>query len=168
MPLPPMRPTFDLEVPLGPDRSIESLRTLRQSHKDTLVVKNAGHHLMLSVVGDQRHLWSPWLSLEIKPHDPGALVHGRFSPAPALWTGIMLTWIAISTLVFFALVIALSQHLSESAPTALWALIPLTLIAAALYTSSQIGQRLAQDQMRLLYDTTTRTLGLDIPASTDP
>lgn len=168
MHVPPMRPTFDLEVPLGPERSIESLRALRESHNQTLVVKNVGHHLMLSVVGDERHLWSPWLSIEIHEHDAGALVQGRFSPAPALWTGVMLTWIAITTLSFFALMIALAQYLTKSAPTALWALIPLSLLALALYASSQLGQRLAQDQMHLLYDTLTQTLMPDPTGSSDP
>jgi len=166
--VPPMRPTFDLEVPHGPDQSIQSLRALRESHKDTLIVKNVGHHLMLSVIGDQRHFWSPWLSIEVQDHDSGALVHGRFSPAPALWTGVMLTWIAITTLVFFSLVIGLSQYLSESPPSALWALLPLALFAGALYGSSQVGQRLAHDQMHLLYDTMTHALGLEIQSSTDP
>jgi len=182
MQIPPMRPTFEIRVPMTPETTLTLLRTLLDRDEHPVRGSGVGHHLMLTVIERDAHFWSPWLNIEVHPDpdpvtdpesDPGserasgaasvdadlaARVEGRFSPSPAIWTGFMMAWIGLGTLAFFAAIFALAQWSMDHPPTALMLLALLAPLGAALYWVSQVGQRLARDQMHELYATLTDAL----------
>ncbi|MBL4591243.1 MAG: hypothetical protein JKY96_04720 [Phycisphaerales bacterium] len=152
MPLAKMRPTFEFPSKLTQDQTVEQLRTLidKDHHPDDGRI--AGTHLMLVIPPTARHFWSPWLHIEVHEEDQHASVHGRFSPNPSIWTGYMLAYSAILVLLFFAGIFGVAQLMMNNTPWA-FAIIPIFLIiAAAMYWSSLVGQRLANDQMHELHD----------------
>ena len=90
--------------------------------------------------------------IDIREDEPGSIVKGRFSPNPSVWTGFMLTYIALGTIVFFMVMFAVSQWIMKNPPSALM-LIPIpVVIAVIMYWSSLVGQKIAHEQMRELYD----------------
>jgi hypothetical protein len=158
MQIPPMRPTFAIDFPIESTDAMDRLCSLVQDADYPIEGRVAGNHLMLVIPPSQRHFWSPWLHLEVHEHSDGATVKGRFSPNPSVWTGFMLTYIALATLVFFAGMFGISQWVMDKPPSALMlAVIPL-LIGIVMYWSSLIGQRIAHAQMQELYDATMHAL----------
>ncbi len=158
MHIPPMRPTFTLDFPVDPEEAVRRLAQLVDDADYPIEGRIAGNHLMLVIPPSYRHFWSPWLHLEVTEHDQGSSVRGRFSPNPSVWTGIMLTYIALTTLTFFACMFGVAQWMMDKPPTVLQ-LIPLFLaIAALLYWASLIGQKIADAQMHELYDASMNAL----------
>lgn len=151
MHIPPMRPTFELTLPIQRDDALRRLHDLLE-HDDNFRGSGVGHHVMISVPAHDRHFWSPWLNIEVHEDDGGTKIGGRFSPSPAVWTGFMMTWIGIGTLAFFVVMFGVSQWVMDKPPSSLRYLVLLGVLAAVLYWVSQVGQRLAHDQMHTLYD----------------
>jgi len=150
--IPAMRPTFSIEFPLESAGAIERLSTLVDDHDYPIDGRIAGNHLMLVIPPARRHFWSPWLHIEVLECEHGACVKGRFSPNPSVWTAFMLTYIALATLVFFAAMFGISQWMMNKPPSAL-TLAPIPIVAAiAMYWASLVGQKIADAQMRELYD----------------
>jgi hypothetical protein len=168
MTLPKMRPTFELSSSAPPEQTIRSLRSLADDASHPIDTQTAGTHLMLSIPSGSRHFWSPYLHLEIHSAQSGATVQGRFSPNPSVWTGIMLTYIALCTLMFFAAVIAFAQLMMQRSPSALIPLPFLVLICAAIYWASLVGQRLANEQMHQLHDAVASRLSERSPTRPPP
>ena len=153
-----MRPTFEILCPAPPEAAIDRLRTLVDEADHPIDGRVAGTHLMLVIPPHNRHFWSPWLHIEVHPHAEGASIQGRFSPNPSVWTGIMLTYIALFTLIFFASIFGFAQLMMQRSPWALM-LLPVLLIACGLiYWGSLVGQRLANAQMHELHDAVAAVL----------
>lgn len=174
MSTPVMRPTFVLHVRTTPAQTAERIEELLHHDTYAVVGRRAGHHMMLTVSEAQRHFWSPWLNLEVEqePGKPGGLttVHGRFSPAPSVWTGFMLAYITLGTIGFFAAMFGASQWMMGSTPHLFWGVLACAILAAATWWFSLVGQKLAHEQMHLLRETVERELGAvpdaDIAATT--
>ena len=70
----------------------------------------------------------------------------------------MLTYIALATLVFFAVMFGVSQWMMDKPPSAFMLSSLPILIAVVMYWSSLVGQRIAQEQMRELYEASMNAL----------
>ena len=118
----------------------------------------AGPHLLLSVPTSDRRPWSPWLHVDIRAGDEpdgGSNLVCRFSPHPSMWTGVMLAELALLSTVFFAAFFAVGQHVAGQPAWAWWLCLGALVAAIGLWFGAQLGQRLAGDQMRSLYDEVT-------------
>lgn len=142
-----MRPTFLLETDLSSDEVVKCIRQSIANTTGQYRGRFAGTHAMISIDDSRRHFWSPWLHLEVRETDSVREVFGRFSPHPSIWTGFMLAYLAIATIMFFALMLAFSQLILKSAPWAFLALPIGLLVAGTLWFASQAGQKLAHDEM---------------------
>ncbi|MEM7626973.1 MAG: hypothetical protein AAF333_15365 [Planctomycetota bacterium] len=178
---PVMRPSFWLTLGLAPERAVERFESGLARGDYPVVAQRAGLHMTVTVSPALRHFWSPWMNLEFSHHDPQApptdtsdvvedavaaasggastTVHARFSPAPSIWTGFMLAYVALGTLTFFALMYAAAQWMLESSPTMLWAALGFAVAWAGLWWVSWVGQRLAYDQMMLLREVLEKEFG---------
>ena len=159
-----MRPKFEFLFPILPDRAIELLESIMDNEDHPIEGRTAGNHLMLVIPIHDRHFWSPWLNIEARPYtnpetkESTTHIKGRFSPNPAVWTGFMMTYSSLAVLAFLAGIFGVSQLMMGNSPWALQYLIPIVVIAAAMYWASLVGQRIAHDQMQLLYRVTLETL----------
>jgi hypothetical protein len=169
MQIPPMRPTFEIELPLSSDDTIACLTALIHENDFPVSGRIAGNHLMLVIPPNQRHFWSPWLNIEINDHGnkdsnedsdshnndtqstQSSSIRGRFSPNPSVWTGIAMSYISLGVLVFFSAMFGIAQWMMEKPPNSLKLIPVFVVIAGILYWASLIGQRLAQTQMNELY-----------------
>lgn len=156
-----LRPCISSKTGLDRSRFMSRVQQAVEE-SDLLEGKFRTGHAMISIVESRRHFWSPWMHLEYRqpsgdlpasessqidvPEEDNVVA--RFSPHPSIWTGFMMTYLSLVVLLFFSLVLGYSQQLAQQAPWGYY-LIPLwLLVAVALWAASQVGQRLAINEMR--------------------
>lgn len=154
-----MRPTFEVRVGYSVEEAVGRLRDIlgraASAQGGAMVVgQAAGQHLTLTVQESARHFWSPWLHVHVhldELDDSSVIVWGRFSPHPKVWSAYLLGYVGLAAIAMIALGWGLSQMSLEQTP---WMLIGTALAFAAagvMLWSSRVGQRLAREQMRLIY-----------------
>jgi hypothetical protein len=109
-----------------------------------------GRHAQLTSKPPHHHFWSPHLTLDIRDTpdlpEPTALF-ARFNPSPAIWTGYMLTSLALITTAFIGLFYASAQVMLDQSPTAAWTIPITTILLIAMWATSAAGQRLAKGEI---------------------
>jgi hypothetical protein len=160
-----LRPTFEFLVPLSPEEAASRLDAL---YRDGFVGESVRTHLLVTVPRAERHFWSPWLHVDLRPVEGDAQatdVFARFSPAPSVWTAFMLTYIALATICFFSAVWAFAQSVLGNELTALWGVAIPLIVGAVMFWSARVGQRLAREQMHRLHDAVRAALPESISAA---
>ena len=164
-----LRPTFEIDVALPPERVSEVLERVFLDDPGRFVGQSARLNLTIALAPEHRHFWSPWLHIDLRRvegDEHAAVVFGRFSPAPSVWTAYMLTYIALLTIALLAGAWACAQWMLERPPTLLWGVLAPCLVAAGMVWSAKVGQRLAREQMATLRDAVERSLeGVAGPAT---
>lgn len=144
-----LRPTFSFATDLN---SAEVFETLSRTTKQTEHIQGrfTTYHATLFFDDSKRHFWSPWLHVEVRELDSQKELFCRFSPHPSIWTAFMFTYLSLGVLTFFSAVMGVSQQIAQEAGWAWW-LIPVWLvIGLSFWIASQVGQRLANEQMHVL------------------
>lgn len=141
-----LRPTFS--IALNRQTADKIWAQIQASVKDKgLNGQFRDGHGMISYVEVKRHFWSPWLHLDLREQDGASTLHGRFSPHPSIWTAFVFGYLALTVIAFFGLVFGMSQWLSGEFPWGCIA-VPVSLVTGLLmWITSQVGQRLAHDEM---------------------
>ena len=145
-----LRPTFLIPTDLEAKEAIGRIRTAVDLNSNGLTGQFMSNHAMVSIVESNRHFWSPWLHLEIRELDTGCAVSGRFSPHASIWTGIVFAYLSLVVLIFFSIVMGTSQVLANLVPWGFWLLPVWIAVGGGIWVASQMGQRLAWDEMDLL------------------
>ena len=145
-----MRPTFSLETEMSAEDVMQCIRASVTEVPEKYQGQFTSHHAMISIGESKRRFWSPWLNLEVRDDQPRRQIFGQFSPHPSIWTGFMFSYLAIAVLMFFFVILGISQQIAQQSPWA-YGFIPLgLLIAFLLWFASKAGQKLAQAEMAQL------------------
>ncbi len=148
---PPIRPTFEHALDMTEAQTIEALTAAFEADR-LHPFQIQGKHILVTVPKASRHFWSPYLSMEASEHENRTVLHGRFSPKPTIWTGFMLSYIALTTAGCFGLMFGGSQMIVGHSPALAFMLTVFFLLAAlGMYLASQVGQKLAQAQIEELH-----------------
>ena len=116
-------------------------------------------HLIITVLPEARHFWSPWLTIEVEPHASAARVSALFSPHPSLWTGYMFGYLSLGVIAMFSLIFAGSVAMTGgSSWWTLWIAGGAILGAIGMWWASVVGQRLAAAQMDELHAALDRAI----------
>ncbi|WP_198144999.1 hypothetical protein [Microscilla marina] len=111
--------------------------------------------IILNIVGEDVHYWSPQLNLRIAPDEDDeqqTKVSGLIGPRPAVWTLFMFIYFAVGTLGLFISSFAFSKILMGGS-SSLIAVFPLTIVfLLTAYGVGKYGEKLAKDQVELLKD----------------
>ncbi len=118
----------------------------RQSDAD-VIVRNVGHHLVLTHAAHLRHLWSPWLHVEVEAQGDSSRVIARFTPHPNLWTSFAFGYFTLGAVAFFAGFFAIAQAIIQQPAWALWIAVGAGAGMLAMFAFAKFGQRLAAQQM---------------------
>lgn len=148
MDTPRLRPTFDIALDQDPDAAMTALRARLEKGPRTGRCQSRGRCAELFVEDEDRHLWSPYLSVHAEPApDGGARLHGRFAPHPEVWTFFLfaygLAWFAV----LFGGAFGYAQWASGEPAWGLWGVwvgLPLVVL---LHAVSALGQKLGEGQM---------------------
>lgn len=146
-------PTFELELGMDADAASDRFTQAADGAREKYRTRRSGRHFLVTIAGDARHFWSPWLSLEFTARGADDVAttcaaFGRFNPSPAIWTGVMLASLSCLTLALGGLMWATAEWMLDRPPMALWASAFSGIGLIALYVVSLVGQRLAFAQMR--------------------
>lgn len=114
------------------------------------------HRAELSIGGDERHFWSPQVTVEIAPSpEGGSRLEARFGPDPYVWALYVLAYAAMLLLSSWALIFGGVQWWLGQTPSALLAAPVLMALAGLVYGASFVGQGFGSEQMYLLRATLT-------------
>ncbi len=140
-----VRPRFEFKS----DKSIDEINdVLRSKLKSDTELKVSGrkNHLVISILEDKRHFWSPQCNLNIEESEEGTVIHGLYGPNPNVWTIFVFAYTIIIVAIFFISIFGFSNvSLGKEAPI-LWVLPVLIILLLALYVSGQIGQKLGAEE----------------------
>lgn len=125
-------------------------------------------HLNLHIAEDQRHLWSPWISIEVTPADGGSHLRGYFGPHPSLW-GIFTAVYATQFFLFIAASMygGVSWWLDMPA-TGLWIALALLVSLALSCAANILGEWAGAPQMRVTRDFLANVVGTEDRTGTPP
>lgn len=153
-----IRPRYTFSVPL---KKADVLNKLREALKDMpsgLEGKFVKPLVVVSVSKENRHFWSPELSLDIEEKEKGTEIRCTLGPRSSLWT-MFATFYGFSILVGIAgLVLGFSQLTLGMNAYGFW-LVPVSIILlASAYGIALTGQKLSYEQMLELRNFIKKTL----------
>jgi uncharacterized integral membrane protein len=145
-----MRPSF--AVPLqGDGRAVlEAIHVRLARESSPLVGQVLKRHAYLQRHRDRRSLLSPYLNLQLRETDGQTLLHGRFTPHPAVWTGFLAVYGILAMLGFCGLMYGWAQTTVDEYPWGFWAAPVSVALIAFVYGGAVIGQGLTSDEMHEL------------------
>jgi len=146
-----MRPTFTLPVKGDGQKVLANLDGLLARDRDRITGQVVRGHACLRVARDQRSLLSPFLNLELvapaDDDDTGALLKGRFSPHPNVWTGFMAVYIFLVCVAITGGVLGWAQLTVDEYAWGFWLIPAAAALYAFVYGAAVIGQGLTADEM---------------------
>lgn len=149
-----MRPRFRLEVPQPPDGVVGRIdeRLKRPGCPCRGLVADKHHVVELKVLEQDRHFWSPALSVTVTPDDSGtgSVIHGLVGPNPNVWTLFAMLYMGILTFLIGTGIFGLIQWSLDLPPWGLYVVPVLLLAMLLMYGASRGGQKLAAPQTVML------------------
>ncbi|MGI9517329.1 MAG: hypothetical protein ACR2NP_09800 [Pirellulaceae bacterium] len=145
-----MRPTFLLDTGLSAEEVMSCIKRGLETCPEDFHGQFTRQHAMISIDESKRHFWSPWMHIEVRDANEVREVFGRFSPHPSIWTGFMFSYLSIVVLIFFSLMLGISQQMTGLVPWGYYLIPGWLLVAGILWLVSKVGQNLARDEMQLM------------------
>lgn len=145
-----IRPTQIREHDAAPEVLAAALLDHFAPSESDITICSVGQHLVLTHTAHLRHIWSPWLHVEVEALGSGSRVVAKFSPHPNLWTSFAFGYFTLGTTALFAACFALAQTMLSQSPWAWWVAGVAAALMLAMFLIAKLGQRLAEDQMREL------------------
>ena len=161
MPSIPLRPKFEMTLACPStvvlQRLCDRLEAGSKKLRRTRVPGGGGNEtvrerdfFVLTVPETEQRVWSPWLTIEVSPAGTGAHLFARFGPHPTVWTGFAFFYLVLSVTFLFCLAFAAALITTGAQPWSLGISAGALLAMLAMWWISQVGQRLARDQMEAL------------------
>lgn len=116
-------------------------------------------HITLAIAMNDRHFWSPQLSLSFEETSEGTVIRGLYGPNPTVWAIFFFSYIALGILTLFALMAGSSQWMLGMSAPILWAIPVCAVAAIILYFVAQTGQKMGAEQMFRLHHFYEATVG---------
>ncbi|MEL7498303.1 MAG: hypothetical protein AAFN77_11890 [Planctomycetota bacterium] len=144
------QPTFSIETSLQSNQFVARLKHAVDEQSTEFMGRFTNDHALVAIVESDRHFWSPWLHLDVRRHESGNSVFGRFSPHPNIWTAFKFSYLGLLIATFFSFIGGWSQILAGESCWGFY-LIPFwVVVGVLLWVASQVGQRLAIEEMERL------------------
>ena len=102
---------------------------------------------------DQRHYWSPHLSITIESDEDNpdtTILRGLYGSAPSVWTMFVFFYAIMALAIVIITVIGLANRSIGESSSILWALPLLFILAASIFATSYFGQRKGHDQIEII------------------
>lgn len=161
------RPLVDIEISEPPDEVLARFKSCLQSGQCTCEGNVGRKELSLVLQGEERHVFSPWLSMEAHPWKGGTRLRGRFGPHPNLWTlfvFIYSTWVAVF---IGGVVYGYVQFVMGQSPWGLWVAVAAGGAQAVACGVDLYGRSKGTKQMNVLRSFVQRTLPEARPVPAD-
>jgi len=141
-----IRPRFQQIIPAPPEKVEERMKLRLKEPQNVCVGRVIPSFIVLKIPHEERHYWSPQLSLSLEEHEKGTLVRGLYGPNPTVWAMFTFGYSALGLIALFIAIIGSSKaSLGLDAPI-LWVLPVLAGLAVILYFVAQTGQKIGVEQ----------------------
>lgn len=137
---------------LSPEEFHQLFENALKKHDDFVGLVSESY-VVLKIPTDQRHFWSPQLTITCEEDDDasGITLRGLYGPKPSVWAIFFMSYAALAVLALFAGVYGLSQYLLDNPAPILWLIPVFAGMALALYLIAQTGQKVGAEQMFRLH-----------------
>jgi hypothetical protein len=148
---PRLRPVFDRPLRCEPAVFLAALARSLAAPAAACRGQIFAQGAILRVVGSERRVWSPALTIDVEPMVVGGhRLHARFSPSSPVWTAFVAIYLALACIGTGAACYGGAQLIMKETP---WAFVgvPIALaLAAFTYGAAFIGQGLGSEDMYTL------------------
>lgn len=122
------------------------------------------HHIILDIVGEEVHYWSPQLNFRVEPNDQNpkhSIVSGLIGPRPPVWTLFTFIYFSVGTIGFFVSSFGISKALILGYSNLIFAFPIALLFMLTAYRVGKQGEKLAKDQIEILKQFVREALTFD-------
>lgn len=156
-----IRPTFSQTIPLGiADVQQRIVHAVEADPIGRFEVKNFPNFICLRIREQDRHFWTPRLTLSIEETDDGhTRIEGIYGPNANVWSLYLYGYLITGSFGIFAACLGYAQWIMDKHPWGLWILTGLGIIAISLYVSAQFGQKLGAQQMFMIHQAYESAIG---------
>ncbi|MEM6262222.1 MAG: hypothetical protein AAGI38_06930 [Bacteroidota bacterium] len=154
------RPRFQQVLPLTSDQISQRLQRRIQEEGAPFKGTFIRDYVVLRVQEEDRHFWSPQLSLSMEEaEEGGTLIYGLYGPNPTIWVLMLFGYSVLGIFLMFGAIIGFAQmNLGKDAPI-LYALPIFIAGIIGLYMVGQTGQKLGAEQTFELKQFYEETIG---------
>lgn len=150
-----IRPRFRLEIPYNNEfitNRVKSMLAKDTPHIDGKLVNN---HLILDIVGEEVHYWSPQLNFRIDKDELNpehTILAGLIGPRPPVWTMFMFIYFGVGVIAFLISSYGFSKWMLGEFTYYLFAFPIAILFMLTAYKAGKYGESLGADQVEILKD----------------
>ena len=148
-----IRPRFEIESSIPRSEIMDRIKFLLQESKLNIKGNIVDDHVILDIIGDEVHYWSPQLNFRVEIDDDdhnSSLVSGLIGPRPAVWTLFMFIYFSVGLIGFgiasfggVKILLGEFSYLVLALPIAI-------LFMLTAYRVGKYGEKLAHDQIEIL------------------
>lgn len=147
-----IRPYFSQRLELGVEEAQVRILSEVERGEDRCEVKHFPGYLCLRIPEQDRHFWSPRLTLSLEQTDDGSTrIEGIYGPNANVWSIFLYGYLFSGTFGLFAGIFGLVQRALGQDPWALWICGAMLMIVAGLHGLARFGQRLGAAQTLRLH-----------------
>ena len=123
-------------------------------------IKNFPGYLCLRIPEEERHFWSPRLTLSIDSGEDGKTqLSGIYGPNANVWSIFVYGYLLIGSIGLFSGILGGVQWRIETPAWGLWIFFSMVALAAGLYVFAQFGQKLGAAQTFQLHQIYESAMG---------
>ncbi len=148
-----IRPRFSIAVPYTQKELMDRIELMIKNSPDGIHGYIVGTHIILDIVGEDVHYWSPQLNFRVEQDEKNpnhALVSGLIGPRPPVWTLFVFIYFSVGIIGFFVSSYGFSKLLLGSYSPFLLAFPIAIIFMLTAYRVGKYGESLAKDQMETL------------------
>ncbi|WP_139958605.1 GTP-binding protein [Flavicella sediminum] len=149
-----LRPRFQIELEENRELLLNKFSEAINRDDCRVRAKIVDAHIVLDVLKEEDHFWSPQLHIEIEAIDSKrSLLKGLFGPKPQVWTLFMFLHFALAITFIGFLITAYVQWTlgnSYTLPLIIETTIPISWLA--LYVAGRMGKKTGYSQMQQLHN----------------
>lgn len=156
-----VRPRFKLELKLSPSQIVERFNHYLALSNSPCLGQADETYATLFFGKDQRHYWSPQLTLMIEEEEEGSEVRGLYGPRPAIWTMFVFFYAVLGVLILFISVIGGSQFMLGKSTWVLWIVPVLVLVFLSLWLVAKKGKEKGRPEIIVMHHFLMQILDLE-------
>ncbi len=148
-----IRPRFKFVVVAPASEVMERVKLQLTKSSEQLKGSIIDEHVVLDIIGEDVHYWSPQLNFRIEPNFANpqhATVSGLIGPRPPVWTLFSFIYFFVGTVGFFVGTFGASNIMLGKESVLIWAFPVAILFMLSAFLTSKYGERLAHDQTEIL------------------
>lgn len=143
---------------------MERIERMLEETPDHVSGRVVGTHIILNIVGEEVHYWSPQLNFRVEAdeYEPGqTIIAGLIGPRPQVWTMFMFIYFSVGAGGLALTTYGASKWmLGEYSPTVMGFPIAILFMLTA-YKAGKYGESLGKDQITLLKDFVRKAITID-------